>query len=281
MLVGGEQGHDAAVIQGVAAPAGGLGGPFQRPDQALRVGLDQAQGGVDQRQEVPLHPGDGPELGPVGHLVEGDPEPEVAGAEAVALLQHQDVRPDVVDGVGVPTGLVGDQQVVLAEHPLGQEAHEDAHLGAGHRPAGGGQGALGHPFADPAGERLQGVAEAAEVGVDPGLAVEDERPGRAARGDQPGVLADQLLGPGRDGVEVGPEGGGQVGLLERVMAGHAAGQPLGHPPVDRFRGGALGAQVDFLPTFTPCFSITTRTMYPTTIISSSPRKLAASTKEIQ
>jgi hypothetical protein len=91
------------------------------------------------------------------------------------------------------------------------------------------------------------------------LAVEDQGPGRLAGGDEAGELADEVLRPGRDRVEVGLEGGGQVGRLEWVVAGDAAGQSLGQPPVDRLRGGARRAQVDFLPTLMPYFSMTTLT----------------------
>jgi hypothetical protein len=43
------------------------------------------------------------------------------------------------------------------------------------------------------------------------------------------------------------------------VAGDAPGHPLRQPPVDRLRGGAGRAQVAFLPTRTPYFSMTTRT----------------------
>jgi hypothetical protein len=91
------------------------------------------------------------------------------------------------------------------------------------------------------------------------LAVEDQSPGGLAGGDEAGELADEVLRPGGDRVEVGLEGGGQVGGLERVVAGDSPGQPLGQPPVDRLRGGARRAQLDFLPTLMPYFSMTTLT----------------------
>ena len=92
------------------------------------------------------------------------------------------------------------------------------------------------------------------------LAVEDQGPGRViGRRYEAGELRDQRLGPGGDGVEVGLERGGQVGRLEGVVAGDATRQPLGQPPVDRLRAGARSAQVDFLPTLTPYFSMTTLT----------------------
>jgi hypothetical protein len=113
------------------------------------------------------------------------------------------------------------------------------------------------------------------------LTVEDEGVGGLPRRDEAGELADEFRGPGGDGVEVGLERGGQVGGLQRIVAGDAPGQPLRQPPVDRLRGGARRGQLDFLPILMPYFSITTLTKYPTTIMTTRPTKLAASTNEIQ
>jgi hypothetical protein len=54
------------------------------------------------------------------------------------------------------------------------------------------------------------VPEAGDVGLDPFLAVEDQRPGRIVGRDQAGELGDELLGPGGDGVELDLQGGRQV-----------------------------------------------------------------------
>jgi hypothetical protein len=43
------------------------------------------------------------------------------------------------------------------------------------------------------------------------------------------------------------------------MPGDAPGQALGQPPVDGFRNRPRAAQVDFLPTLTPYFSMSTFT----------------------
>ena len=103
------------------------------------------------------------------------------------------------------------------------------------------------------------MPEAPDVGVDPLLAVEDESL-RGVRGEfEAGELGDELLGPGGDGGEVALERGGEVRLLEWVVAGDAPGQPLGQPPVDRLRNRPGRAQVVFLPTLTPYFSMTTFT----------------------
>jgi hypothetical protein len=160
LLVGGEQGDQPTVVERVPALPGRLGRPFEGSDQPLGVRFDHSEGLLDQLQEVTLHPGHGPELGPVGHLVKGDPQPEVAGTEPEALLEVQHVGPDVVDGVDVAVAdiadaLIGDQQVVLAEDPLTQEPEEDPHLGAGHLPSRRGEGALGHALRHPGGEGLE------------------------------------------------------------------------------------------------------------------------------
>jgi hypothetical protein len=103
------------------------------------------------------------------------------------------------------------------------------------------------------------VAEASDVGFDPALAVEDEGL-RGIGGDlESGELSDQLFGPGGDGGEVALERRRQVRLLEWVVTGDAAGEPLGQPPVDRLRDGPGRAQVVFLPTRTPYLSMTTFT----------------------
>ena len=66
------------------------------------------------------------------HLVDRDPQAEVAGPEREALLQREDVAADVVDGVGRRAGVVVEhEQVVLAEHALREIPEQDAGLGAG------------------------------------------------------------------------------------------------------------------------------------------------------
>ncbi len=91
------------------------------------------------------------------------------------------------------------------------------------------------------------------------LPVEDQRLGRVFGGDETGELSDEVLGPGGDGVEVALERGGQIRLLERIVAGDPPGETLGQPPVDRVGNGSRRAQVVFLPTRTPYFSMSTLT----------------------
>ena len=79
------------------------------------------------------------ELAPVGDLVEGQPQAELAGLEPVGLLEGHHVGADEVHDVLVLDRLLGQQQVVLAEHPGGQPPEHEPHLGAGGCPAGGGQ----------------------------------------------------------------------------------------------------------------------------------------------
>ena len=106
-------------------------------------GSTRAQHAVDLREEVLAQPRHAGELGAVGHLVQRDPQPELAGREREALLEGQDVGPDVVDDVLVVGLLVlEDQHVVLAEHPGRHPAEHRAHLGAG----------------DPAGDRREQAA---------------------------------------------------------------------------------------------------------------------------
>jgi hypothetical protein len=118
---------------------------------------------------------------------------------------------------------------------------------------------LGHAFTDPAREGFKGVAEAPDVGIDPALTVEDEGFRRVGGDLEAGEFTDELLGPGGDGVEVALERSGQVGLLQWVVAGDAAGEPLGEPPVDWLGNWPGRAQVVFLPTRTPYFSMSTFT----------------------
>ncbi len=132
-----------------------LGHPPEGLGEAGRVGLEGADPLLHQGDEVVAHPGDGGELAAVGDLVEGQPQPELAGLEPVELLEGHHVRADEVHQVLVLDGVLGEQQVVLAEHPGGQPAEHQAHLGAGGHPARRGQG-HGQPLGDPVGARTAG-----------------------------------------------------------------------------------------------------------------------------
>ena len=130
-------------------------------------------------------------------------------------------------------------------------------LGAGDRPPGRGEGALGHPLADPGGERLEGAAERCGGW----RSTQRWRSRTRARAGSSGGQGRPVNSPTSCSaravidVEVGLQRGGQIGRLQGIVAGDAPRQPFGQPPVDRFRSGARRAQVDFLPTLTPYFSM--------------------------
>ena len=114
------------------------------------------------------HPRDAGELRPVGDLVQGQPQPELAGREGEALLEGEDVGPDVVDEVLLLGVLVlDDEQVVLAEHPARHPAEQDADLGAGDAAGDRRERAGAHALAEPVGERAQEPLERGDVGPHP------------------------------------------------------------------------------------------------------------------
>ncbi len=92
-----------------------------------------------QADEVAPEPGHGGELQPVRHLVQRQPEPELARGEAVLRLDGDDVGADVGDEVLLVGALDGDvvvdQQVVLAEHACRHVGEHQAQLHAGDAPA--------------------------------------------------------------------------------------------------------------------------------------------------
>ena len=179
-------------------------------------------------------PGHAGELGPVGDLVQGQPQPELTGREPEVLLQGEDVGAHVVDDVLVLGVLVlDDEHVVLAEHPCRHPAQQGTDLGAGEGPADGGGRRRRQTRPDPLAERPQQALERRQVGPDPARTVGDPGPGGAGGRAQPGLLGDQLLGLGGELLEVGAEGGVVVGLGQRLPAGDAYGDALGRVPPDR------------------------------------------------
>ena len=98
-------------------------------------GCERAEPLLDQRHEVVAHPRDGRELAAVGDLVQGEPQAELPGLEAVLALEGHHVRAHEVDEVLVVGGLLGQEQVVLAEDPGREPAQDHAHLRTGGRPA--------------------------------------------------------------------------------------------------------------------------------------------------
>ena len=89
---------------GLRARADGLGDAAERVDEPLGVGIDRVEHLLDQAEEVRAHPRDAGELGPVGDLVQRQPQPELARREGEPLLERQHVGPDVVDEVLVVRG---------------------------------------------------------------------------------------------------------------------------------------------------------------------------------
>ena len=95
----------------------------RRGKQLLGVRVDPLQGPANQAQEVVAQPGNASELGPMGDLMQGEPQPELAGRETVAALDRHHIRPHVVDDVLVLRLFLLDQKlVVLAQHPGGHPA---------------------------------------------------------------------------------------------------------------------------------------------------------------
>ena len=116
-------------------------------------------------------------------LVDRDPAAELERAEREALLERQDVGPDVVHRVDVGGARfgIGDEQVVLTEDALREISEQRPELGARDVPADRRDRALREPFAETFGERREHLAHRRDVGVDPTGAVEDRgvRPGPA------------------------------------------------------------------------------------------------------
>ena len=96
-----EQADEAALVERVAAVSHLVERTRDRLEHRARVRVDDVERVLHERQEVRAHPRHAGELRAVRHLVDRDPQPEVAGPEREALLQRQDVRADVVDGIAV------------------------------------------------------------------------------------------------------------------------------------------------------------------------------------
>ena len=132
LLGRGQHAHDAG-LAGRVAPGPHLGGhPLDHLGEVGRVAREGAEQLGDETDEVVAQPGHGRELHAVGHLVQRQPEPELAGGEAVLQLDRHDVGADVGDQILVLGRLVVDQEVVLAEHPGRHVGEHQAELGAGH-----------------------------------------------------------------------------------------------------------------------------------------------------
>ena len=231
LLFARDQGDDPAVVEWVPTVAELVGRARQRLHETARIRIDRRQGALHQREVVRLHPRHAGELGPVGDLVDRDPQTEVARAEREALLQREDVAPDVIDRVGRRV-VVEHEQVVLAEHALGEVPEQHAGLGPRHATADGCDPTARHPFADARGQWGEQAAHRRDVRLHPRRAV-DDLGARRARGAETGVVGHERLGLRRDRLEVVAQGAGEVRRGERFPSGKAAGDPLGELPVDR------------------------------------------------
>ncbi len=126
--------HDVGAALVVAGAAGGLvAGGVQGPAHGaaeLRgrglVGLGGVEEGADEVVEVVAHPRHRGELHEVGGLVDGDPQPELAGGQAQAPLDLDDVGGDEQEAPGV-----GGEGLELAEDARGQEREDGSGLDAG------------------------------------------------------------------------------------------------------------------------------------------------------
>ncbi len=188
LFFGREQSDEPAVIERVATASHLV---ERLRDRACKTcsGRDRRRECLlHEREEVLAHPRHARELRPVRDFVDRDPEPEVERPEREALLEREDVGPDVVDGVaGV---FVGHQEVVLAEHALREVADEPAHLRGRDLAAERRERAAGHARTDAVHERLEQAPHGIDVGVDPALAVE-HFDGDVPRRAQAGELGDE------------------------------------------------------------------------------------------
>ena len=238
----------------------------KRLGEALRVGGHARHGLVDQGEEVRPQPRDAGELAPVGDLVQGDPQPELLGGEAVAALEGHDVGADVGHDVA-RCRRPRPEQVVLAEDPRGHPAEDQAQLGPGGPRAAPASGPCRRPGLELLEDGLEQAPERRQVGPDPAGPVDHPAPGRAggrvagpvasitrasawvvasaksasSRGHGGGV---ERPGPGRGPnrePRVADPGGHAFGHVPRHGAGH--GSQCREPrPTSAFSGDLLASQ---------------------------------------
>ena len=180
------------------------------------------------------HPRHTGELGPMGDLVEREPQTELVGSGTRSVFsRRQDVGSHVVDDVLVLGTVVLDhQQVVLTEHPGRHPAQHRPDLGAGHpahrrchRPA--------DPTFEPVGHGPEQSLERRDVGADPAGSVGDPSAGGTRKRAQAGLERDQFLGLGGESLEVRVQRGVVIRGGERFVAADPNRHALGHVPVDQ------------------------------------------------
>ena len=174
-------------------------------DDAARRRRAAAAGRVDgverlahEVEVVLAQPGHAGELGPVGDLVEGQPQPELARREGEALLEGEHVGPDVVHDVLVVRGSSSSStsrsywpSTRPAIHPSRTPTSSPATRLATAPVDRAGAGV------ELVGERPEQPLERADVGVDPAGAVGDPGPGRTGQRAQPGGLGRRAPRPRR------------------------------------------------------------------------------------
>jgi len=127
--------------------------------------------------------------------VDGDPEAELARRKAVATLERDHVRADVIDEIARVIGVLGEQQVVLAKDTGGHPPEHDTEL----RPAaarmaadmGAGSFELKSPRSSPWPGSPEEAPEGVDVGPDPAIAVGDLGAGRPGEGREAGRCLDE------------------------------------------------------------------------------------------
>ena len=82
----GDQPKGAIVLEGIAAGPDLIGHTAEGGGQSGGVGLERTDPLFHQRHEVVPHPRDGGELAPVRDLVQGEPQSELPGFEAMLTL---------------------------------------------------------------------------------------------------------------------------------------------------------------------------------------------------
>ena len=231
LFFGGDEGDETALVERVLAPADGLHRVGKGAGEGARIGVDELEHLLDEREEVLAHPRNPDELGTVGHFVDRDPQPEVAGPERVTFLQAEYVGTDVIDRLAA---IVGDEQVVLAEHTLRDIAEQRAHLGRGDPPTDRRQRVVRHLLAETLHQRVEEVAHRREIGVDPFPSVEHDR-AHVSRRVKAGVRGDQLLSNDGQRAEVGIQRRPEIGRDERIASRDDARDGSGGAPIDRVR----------------------------------------------